>query len=127
VAPYYFTFVLVWVYMRHFLNLKIIWSLFTEFKTIGPYELDWAGGQFKCELAFWITLILLSSLQALNIFWLFYIIRIAYQFLRYDQLEDERSDAEEETESEAGAGGVSKTKEGKKNNGLAVASNSGRR
>ena len=117
--------------MRHYLNLKIIYSLFTEFKTIGPYELDWAGGQFKCELSFWITLILLSSLQALNLFWLFYIVRIAYQFVRYDQLEDERSDGEDEDEDETESEGKKKVggakgKVGKKN-GLAVASNAARR
>ena len=68
----------VWVYMRHYLNLRIIWSLFTEFKTVGPYVLDWQAEQYKCTLSFVITLGLLSSLQALNLFWLFYIVRIAY-------------------------------------------------
>lgn len=80
--------------MRHFINLKIILSLFTEYTTVGPFELNWATQQYKCTLSQYITLGLLSSLQALNLFWLFYIFRIAYRFLRYDIAEDDRSDAE---------------------------------
>lgn len=42
----------------------------------------------------YITLGLLASLQALNLFWLFHIFRIAYRFLAYDIAEDDRSEAE---------------------------------
>ncbi|KAK3333957.1 TLC domain-containing protein [Cercophora scortea] len=100
-GPYYFLFMCVWIYLRHFLNLKIIFSLFTEFKTVGPYELNWETQQYKSPLAFYITLALLSSLQALNLFWLFFIIRIAYRFIAGNELADERSDAESEGEGEA--------------------------
>jgi very-long-chain ceramide synthase len=85
----------VWAYLRHYLNLGIIWSLFTEFKTVGPYELNWETGQYKCELAFYITFSLLASLQALNLFWWFFIVRIAYRFVVYQTAEDDRSEAEE--------------------------------
>lgn len=88
----------VWIYMRHYLNLRIIWSLFTEFRTVGPFELDWAGQQYKCWISQYITLILLSSLQALNLFWLFLILRIAYRLVLYNIAEDDRSDNEEEPE-----------------------------
>ncbi|EXF82006.1 TLC domain-containing protein [Colletotrichum fioriniae PJ7] len=94
VGPYFFLFMCVWIYLRHFINLKIILSLFTEYTTVGPFELNWATQQYKCTLSQYITLGLLSSLQALNLFWLFYIFRIAYRFLRYDIAEDDRSDAE---------------------------------
>ena len=96
VGPYFAVFVGVWIYMRHWLNLKIIWSLFTEFKTVGPFVMDWAGEQFKCTLSQYITLALLSALQALNLFWLFYILRIAYRFTFHNDLADDRSDAEDE-------------------------------
>ena len=95
-APYYALFMSVWIYMRHYLNLRIIYALFTEFKTVGPYYLDFATGHFKCEIAFYITLGLLSSLQALNIFWLVYIVRIACRFVLYSTADDERSEGEEE-------------------------------
>ncbi|OAA58036.1 ceramide synthase membrane component [Niveomyces insectorum RCEF 264] len=99
-GPYYFFFMCVWVYLRHYLNLRIIYSLFTEFKTVGPYELDWDNEQFKSPLSFLITTALLSSLQALNLFWLFFIIRIAYRFVVHNIAKDDRSDAEEDTEPE---------------------------
>ena len=92
VGPYFAFFMIAWIYLRHYLNLRIIWSEFTEFKTIGPYELDWAAGQFKCDIAHYISTALLSSLQALNLFWLWSIFRIAYRFVFLDQLEDDRSD-----------------------------------
>ncbi|CAK7227295.1 sphingosine N-acyltransferase lag1 [Sporothrix curviconia] len=101
-GPFYAVFMCVWIYLRHYINLRIIYSLFTEYKTVGPYELDWAGEQFKCPLAFMITCALLSMLQALNIFWLFFIIRIAYRFVVHNVAKDDRSDAEDDTEVDEG-------------------------
>lgn len=98
--PYYALFMACWIYMRHYLNLRIIYALFTDFKTVGPYYLDWAAGYFKCEIAFYITLALLSALQALNIFWLVYIIRIAWRFVRYRATEDVRSEGEEDEDDQ---------------------------
>lgn len=87
--------------MRHFLNLKILWSILNEFETVGPFELDWEAGQYKCRLSQGITLSLLSALQALNLFWLFYIMRIAYRFVVYKTADDDREeDDEEETPEE---------------------------
>lgn len=84
----------IWGYLRHYLNLRIIWSLFTEFRTVGPYELNWETEQYKCDLSFVITLVLLSSLQALNLFWWFFIVRIAYRFVVYQTADDDRSEAD---------------------------------
>ncbi|KAI0835541.1 longevity assurance proteins LAG1/LAC1 [Hypoxylon sp. FL0890] len=95
VGPYFFVFMCSWIYLRHYLNLRILYSLFTEFKTVGSYEVNWETGQYKCPLSFWITLGLLSSLQALNLFWLFFIVRIAYRFVVYSVADDDRSEAEE--------------------------------
>ncbi|KAF4978820.1 hypothetical protein FZEAL_4864 [Fusarium zealandicum] len=98
--PYFGLFMVVWIYMRHYLNLKIIWSLLTEFETIGPFELNWETQQYKCRLAQVITTTLLASLQALNLFWLFCIARIAWRFVVQNQLEDDRSEDEGEGEDE---------------------------
>ncbi|OTB07166.1 hypothetical protein M426DRAFT_8894 [Hypoxylon sp. CI-4A] len=95
VGPYFFLFMNAWIYLRHYLNIRILYSLFTDFKTVGPYELNWETGQYKCDLSFYITFSLLASLQALNLFWLFFIIRIAYRFVVYQTAEDDRSEAEE--------------------------------
>ncbi|KAI1276594.1 TLC domain-containing protein [Xylaria sp. FL0933] len=103
-GPYFFIFMCVWAYLRHFLNLRIIWSLFTEFKTVGPYELNWETQQYKCDISFVITLALLSSLQALNLFWWFFIVRIAYRFVVYQTADDDRSEPELSEPEEVDAG-----------------------
>ncbi|KAK3374991.1 TLC domain-containing protein [Podospora didyma] len=95
VGPFYATFVLVWIYTRHYLNLRIIYSLFNEFQTVGPYELNWETQQYKSPLAFYITFALLASLQALNLFWLWFIFRSAYRFAVLKIAKDDRSDGEE--------------------------------
>ncbi|KYK61428.1 putative longevity-assurance protein LAG1 [Drechmeria coniospora] len=94
VGPYFFLFMCVWIYLRHYINIKILWSLFTEFRTVGPFQLDWAAQQYKCWISQYITTALLGSLQALNLFWLFYIVRIAYRFVRDSTAEDDRSEDE---------------------------------
>ncbi|RSM17940.1 hypothetical protein CDV31_003189 [Fusarium ambrosium] len=100
VGPYFGVFMVAWIYLRHYLNLKIIWSLLTEFETIGPFELNWETQQYKCRLSQVITTALLSSLQALNLFWLFCIVRIAWRFVSQNQLEDDRSEDEGEDDGE---------------------------
>jgi acyl-CoA-dependent ceramide synthase len=95
VGPYFGFFILVWIYMRHYLNLRILWSEFNEFKTVGPYELDWATEQYKCSISHYISTALLASLQCLNIFWLYFILRIAYRFIWFNVAKDDRSDDEE--------------------------------
>ncbi len=100
IGPYFFCFVCIWVYLRHVINIKIIISLFTEFRTVGPFELNWETQQYKCWISQYITTALLASLQALNLFWLFYIVRIAYRFLRDNGATDDRSDDEEDEEEE---------------------------
>lgn len=94
-GPYFALFVCSWVYLRHFLNLKIIYSILTEFTTVGPFEINWETQQYKCRLSQVITFSLLAALQGLNLFWLFFIIRIAYRFVVSNVAEDDRSEAEE--------------------------------
>ena len=86
---------IAWIYLRHYLNLKILLSEFNEFKTVGPYELNWVTEQYKCWISHYISTALLASLQALNLFWLFFIFRIAYRFLFLNALDDDRSDNDE--------------------------------
>jgi acyl-CoA-dependent ceramide synthase len=91
----------VWAYLRHYLNLKIIWSILTTFKTVGPYELNWDTQQYKCWISQYITLALMASLQAINLFWFFLICRIAVRFIVAGDAEDDRSEyepSEEEVE-----------------------------
>lgn len=96
IGPYFGLFIFVWVYLRHYLNLKILWSLLTEFRTVGPFELNWETQQYKCWISQYITFGLLSSLQAVNLFWLYLIIRIAKNYVFNSVRRDDRSDDEEE-------------------------------
>lgn len=86
--------------MRHYLNLHILWSTLTEFRTIGPYELNWETQQYKCWISQVITFALLASLQAVNLFWLFLILRIAKNYVFTSHVEDDRSEVEDNEDGE---------------------------
>ncbi|KAF4551327.1 TLC domain-containing protein 1 [Elsinoe fawcettii] len=98
--PYFFLFIGVWTYMRHYINLCILWSVLTEFRTVGPFVLNWDTQQYKCSLSQVICFSLLATLQAVNLFWLFLILRIGYRFVTTKVGKDDRSDDEEEDEIE---------------------------
>ena len=74
----------------------ILYAVLTTFRTIGPFELDWAGQQYKCSLSQWITFSLLATLQGINLFWLYFIIKIALNVVFADIVQDVRSEDEEE-------------------------------
>jgi len=101
VGPYFASFMFVWIYLRHYINLRILWATLTEFKTVGPYELNWETQQYKCWISQIITFALLASLQAVNLFWLWLILRIARNYVFNSGLADERSDNEESEREDA--------------------------
>lgn len=103
IGPYFGTFIVIWIYLRHYLNLKILWATLTEFRTVGPYELDFATQQYKCWISQIITFALLACLQAINVFWLYLIMRILKNYLLNAVAADERSDNEEEEEEDVSA------------------------
>ncbi|KAK2767022.1 hypothetical protein FQN54_006339 [Arachnomyces sp. PD_36] len=96
IAPYFGFFIFVWIYMRHYLNLKILWAILTTFRTVGPFELNWETQQYKCWISQYITFSLLSSLQAVNLFWLYLILRIAKNYAFNSDRRDDRSEDEDE-------------------------------
>ncbi|KAI9718092.1 MAG: hypothetical protein M1812_004350 [Candelaria pacifica] len=98
VGPYFAFFIGVWVYLRHYINLCILWATLTEFETVGPFELNWETQQYKCRLAQVITFSLLASLQAVNLFWLYQILRVAKNYVFQKAWQDVRSDNEEDEE-----------------------------
>ncbi|CAI7644235.1 unnamed protein product [Penicillium bialowiezense] len=93
--PFYGASVVSWVYLRHVLNLRILYSILTEFRTVGPYELNWETQQYKCWISNIITFSLLAVLQALNLFWLYYLLRSAIKFLVTGEKKDDRSEPDE--------------------------------
>lgn len=66
--------------------------MLTTFRTIGPFEVNWETQQYKCWISQYITFGLLASLQSLNVFWFFLILRIAKNIVFNDKVEDERSE-----------------------------------
>ncbi|KAI4204561.1 MAG: hypothetical protein LQ350_001111 [Teloschistes chrysophthalmus] len=122
VTPYFSFFIAVWVYLRHYTNLRILRSIglpfplplinplnplnpttytttnptLSEFATLGPFELNWETQQYKCWIAQYISFALLACLQAINVFWLWYIAKVAVKVWRGGVKKDERSDDEEE-------------------------------
>lgn len=93
--PFYAISIGTWVYLRHVLNLRVLHSLLTEFRTVGPYELNWETQQYKCWISNIITFALLALLQALNLFWLYYLLRSAFKFLATGEKKDDRSEPDE--------------------------------
>ncbi|KAI1074220.1 longevity assurance proteins LAG1/LAC1 [Whalleya microplaca] len=86
--------IIMWTYLRHYINLRILYSLFNEFSTVGPYELDWETEQYKCLYSNVITFVLLAALQTLNLFWLYCLLRSAYRFVFQGIAKDDRSEDE---------------------------------
>lgn len=89
-----FTFAATWIYLRHIVNIRILWSILTEFSTEGGYVLNLATQQYKC----WMTLIMvfvpLLALQLVNIYWLFLILRLLRRYIWKGIQKDDRSDTE---------------------------------
>ncbi|CAK9436375.1 uncharacterized protein LODBEIA_P09330 [Lodderomyces beijingensis] len=99
-GPFFVLFIGVWVYLRHYINLRILWSILTEFKTVGEWELNWETQQYKCWISQPITFGLIFALQLVNFYWLVLILRILYRYVFSGDKKDERSDDEDEGEGE---------------------------
>lgn len=95
-GPFFLIFVVVWIYLRHYINLRILWSILTEFRSVGEWELNWDTQQYKCWISQPIVFGLLFALQLLNAYWLFLIFRILYRYIKGGVAADERSDDEDE-------------------------------
>ncbi|QLG72657.1 hypothetical protein HG535_0D03650 [Zygotorulaspora mrakii] len=94
VPPVFFTFIAVWIYLRHYINICILWSVLTEFRTEGSYVLNFATQQYKCWISLPIVFVLILALQLVNIYWLLLIFRILYRLLWKGIQKDERSETE---------------------------------
>lgn len=104
-APVFGVFLAVWAYTRHYLNLRIIYSVgltsSSTFATVGPFELNWETQQYKCWISQYITFGLMITLQAVNIFWFFLLLRIAKRIVIDHIEEDPREEGESDDENEA--------------------------
>jgi very-long-chain ceramide synthase len=66
----------------------------SQFASVGPYTINWVTQQYKCWISQWIAFSLLLALQAVNLFWLFLIVRILWRVVRSmgEEMRDERSE-----------------------------------
>lgn len=90
----------MWIYLRHYLNLRILYSLLWEYREVGPYGTNFETGQYKGVLSNVVTFSLLASLQTLNLFWLYCLLRAAYKLVVLNIAKDDRSDDDEDEEEE---------------------------
>ncbi|EWC45335.1 hypothetical protein DRE_00734 [Drechslerella stenobrocha 248] len=93
-GPYFVVFIGSWVYLRHYLNLGILWSVFTEMPYVADFRLDWDEPYYNCQLGQIVISSLLSALQIVNIFWLYLVLRVAYRYVFKAELNDVRSEDE---------------------------------
>ncbi|EKD02674.1 ceramide synthase component, Lag1p [Trichosporon asahii var. asahii CBS 8904] len=102
-TPFFAFFVVVWTYMRHYLNIKILWGVYKYFDLIPvdqrtvwePLKDNWMVWWMKWQIFAPIFL-----LQCINLFWYFLIWRILIRVIFFDIRKDERSDDEDEEESD---------------------------
>lgn len=93
-------FIFHWVYLRHWVNMRILWSVLTEFRTVGNFVLNFATQQYKCWISLPIVFSLIAALQLVNLYWMFLILRILYRLIKDNVRKDERSDSESDEEEE---------------------------
>ncbi|OJA13848.1 hypothetical protein AZE42_00529 [Rhizopogon vesiculosus] len=95
-------FLVSWTYFRHYLNLVILWSVWSEFDLIDESNRVWAP-ETGAWLVWWMKyqmLFPISLLQMLNVFWYYLIWRVVIRSLRDVEVDDVRSDDEDDEDDE---------------------------
>ncbi|KAJ7232419.1 TLC domain-containing protein [Mycena rebaudengoi] len=96
--PAFVTFVCGWAYFRHYLNLRILQSVWAEWE-LSPKQAQAFIPAEGIWLAPWVryqVFVPLVLLQALNIYWFVLILRVVGRTVVASEIEDERSDDENE-------------------------------
>jgi len=91
-------FIGVWTYMRHWLNIKMLWSVYAEFELIEEHNRVWrpADGLWMPWWVKWQMFVPVLLIQLLNVMWSVSIWRILIRAVCGAELADERSDDEDE-------------------------------
>ncbi|KAJ2464258.1 Sphingosine N-acyltransferase lag1, partial [Coemansia sp. RSA 2322] len=102
----FIVFILSWVYTRHYLYFKIMYSVvFESYELLGTDVLwDPANGSFYSRPIIAGFTILLSILQLLIIYWFALVLRIVYRIIFQNNLDDSRSDSED-NDADGGSSG----------------------
>ncbi|KAF5393225.1 hypothetical protein D9757_000722 [Collybiopsis confluens] len=93
---------LAWTHLRHILNFYILYSVWFEYDLVPETSRlwKWSNGTY---LTWWMKyqiFVPLLLLQALNIYWYRFILRILVRAFFRDKVDDERSDNEDDEERE---------------------------
>ncbi|TFK75815.1 longevity assurance proteins LAG1/LAC1 [Pluteus cervinus] len=88
----------VWTYFRHYLNIVILASVWTEYDLTPPAARIWSlkDGAYLADWMRYQVFLPLLLLQFLNIFWYYLILRVAYRAVVHHTADDDRSDDEED-------------------------------
>ncbi|KAF9534230.1 TLC domain-containing protein [Crepidotus variabilis] len=100
---YFFAlFFVVWSYFRHYLNLKILWSVWYEEPLIpeSSKKWSWSNGSYLTDWMKYQVFVPILLLQFLNLFWYYLILRIMARALLTAEADDTRSDHEDDDEDE---------------------------
>jgi len=83
-------------YFRHFLNIKILWSVVYEYAHAPEWTRRWSGseGVFLDDWVQYQIFLPLFLLQVINLFWYYLMIRILVRAVRKTDIDDDRSDDE---------------------------------
>ncbi|CAE6486651.1 unnamed protein product [Rhizoctonia solani] len=90
-------FTVVWSYLRHWLNLVILWSVWFEFDLIPDKRMDIANELYMAWFSKYLVFLPIFLLQLVNLFWYFLILRILVRAIfapDLDKVDDDRSDDE---------------------------------
>ncbi|KZT26078.1 longevity assurance proteins LAG1/LAC1 [Neolentinus lepideus HHB14362 ss-1] len=77
-------FVLIWTYFRHYLNLVILWSVYSEFDLMPESSKHWEPPQ-GVWMVWWMKWQIFAPillLQCLNLFWYYLILRVIVRALK---------------------------------------------
>ncbi|KAJ2308348.1 Sphingosine N-acyltransferase lag1 [Coemansia sp. RSA 2706] len=90
-------FIMTWIYTRHYLYMKIMWSITFE-SAVYLKEDMWfpERGSFHTRTVLMGFSIMLGVLQLLIIYWFTLMMRIIYRIVFLSNLEDNRSDSEDD-------------------------------
>ncbi|KAF4619369.1 hypothetical protein D9613_005310 [Agrocybe pediades] len=92
-------FYVIWGYFRHYLNLRILWSVWYELPVYIPEaakKWDWSEGVYMPAWMRYQVFLPLMILQFLNLFWYYLMTKILIRGLITKDVDDERSDDEGE-------------------------------
>ncbi|KAF9008986.1 TLC domain-containing protein [Cyathus striatus] len=93
----------VWTYFRHYLNIRILWSVWYELLPLIPdsaKKWEWSEGVYLVPWMRYQVFIPILLLQFLNLFWYYLMVRILLRAIVTKDADDDRSDDEDGGENE---------------------------